>query len=272
MKRILLTTLLFLLGISTLAQKPATGPAFDVADFNKKFEVAQWLVEYDGVAWKTSDVLLQQDSKEMEKLGQEWFCFQDKHGVWNAVYGRLSAGGYEMVFRFVMDSSGKISRSLEKLDKDFLDKHARALSTGRKKLAASIPENSPRFNQYIRQNSDKTFSVWLLPAFQTDATAVYGGEGIYTIDASGEKITSDESYFQPNFRGFKTQPPREIWIAYRELKKPTLGAIFFVWYYKSYFTKIFIDNEGSTSTALKTDKGYIWVHVEKEDQDRSKPK
>ena len=33
-----------------------TEPAFDIADFNKKFEIAQWLVAYDTVAWKTSVV------------------------------------------------------------------------------------------------------------------------------------------------------------------------------------------------------------------------
>lgn len=273
MKNLLLTIVFLSLGISALAQKPSPkGPTFDLEDFNKKFEVAQWLVEYDSVAWKSTDVLLQQDKKEMEKLGQEWFCFKDKNGIWNAVYGKLTDTGYEMVFRFVMDSAGKISRSSEKVDHEFLNKHARALSIGRKKLAATIPPNSPRFNQYIRQNADQTFSVWLLPAFQTDGTAVYGGEAIYTIDAAGEKVIKDESYFQPNFRGFKSQPAREIWINYSELRKPTLGAIFFVWYYKPYFTKIFIDNEGSTSTVVKLNDGYTWVHVEKDEPEKAKPK
>lgn len=74
----------------------------------------------------------------------------------------------------------------------------------------------------------------------------------------------EETYFQPNFRGFKTSPPREIWLNYGEIEKPTLGTIFFVWYYKSYFTKINIDNAKSVSTVIKTDKdGYMWVHVEK---------
>jgi hypothetical protein len=130
---------------------------------------------------------------------------------------------------------------------------------------------APAFNQYIKLNADKTFTVWILPAFQTDGTAVYGAEFIYTIDATGNKITKDESYVQSTFRGFKTNPPREIWLNYRETEKPTLGAIFFVWYYKEYFTNIFIDNSKTTSTVVKNgDKGYIWVHVEKETE--TKPK
>jgi hypothetical protein len=48
------------------------------------------------------------------------------------------------------------------------------------------------------------------------------------------------------------------------MKKPSLGAVFFVWYYKPYFTKISIDNEESTSTLLKVNDGYTWIHVEKD--------
>lgn len=236
---------------------------FDMVDFNKKFEIAQWLVEYDNVAWKTSDVVMQQDKKDLERLGPEWFAFKDNNGVWHAVYGKLGEKGYETVFYFVMDQTGKITKSDSKLSQEVLDAHARALATGRTKLVASISEDSPRFNQYIRQNPDKTFSVWLLPAFQTNGVAVYGGEGIYSVDATGKKLLKDESYFQPKFRGFKSTPPREVWLDFKDIKKPSLGAIFFVWYYKPYFTQIFIDTEKFTSTTIKTDRGYIWTHIEK---------
>jgi hypothetical protein len=273
MKSLLLTIVVLFFCVSAFAQKPSPkGPKFDIDDFNKKVAVAEWLVEYDGVAWKTSDVVMEQDQKELAKLGAEWFCFKEANGTWNAVYGKLTSAGYEMIFRFVLDPAGKVSRSSEKVDQDFLDKHARVLSTAKAKLTASIPPNSPRFNQYVRQNSDKTFSVWLLPAFQTDGTAVYGGEAIYTIDAAGEKILKDESYFQANFRGFKSQPPREIWLNYRDLKKPSLGSVFFVWYYKPYFTKIFIDNEESSTTLMKMNDGYTWVHIEKDESKEPKSK
>lgn len=264
MKHSAFVFIVLLLATAAFAQKIADkGPEFDVNDFNKKFEVAQWLVEYDNVAWKTTDVVVQQDKKDLERLGAEWFAFKDKANIWHAVYGKLSDSGYEAVFHFQMDPSGKITKTDAKPDQEFLNGHARALATSRAKLMTSIPKDSPRFNQYIRQNSDKTFSVWMLPAFQTNGVAVYGGEGIYTVDPSGQKILKDESSFQPNFRGFKSTPPREIWLDFKEMKKPSLGAIFFVWYYKPYFTRIFIDNEKSTSTAIKTEEGYIWTHVEK---------
>lgn len=266
-KLMILFSLIFLFTFVTYGQeKESDGPKFDIADFNKKFEVAEWLVRYDLVAWKTTDVVVKQDPKELQKLGSEWFCFQDKDKNWHAVYGKLENDRYNLVFHFKMDENSKITRTNEKIDAEFLNLHARALATARQKLAERFKDRDvPRFNQYIRQNADKTFKVWLLPAFQTNGLAVYGGEFIYTLDKTGKKITKDESYFQGNFRAFKSRPPREIWLNYRELEKPTLGAIFFVWYYKSFFTKIFIDNSNSTSTVIKDDsRGYFWVHVEKE--------
>lgn len=248
-------------------------PNFDITDFDKKFEIARWLVEYDNVAWKTTDVLMTQDKKEIERLGREWFCYQDKNNLWHAVYGKYENGKYEAVFHFTMDGAEKITRSNEKTDGELFNLYAKSLVTANKQVTATVGTDAPRFNQYIKLNADKTFSVWILPAFQKDGTAVFGGEFIYTIDKTGEKIIKDESYLQNDFRGFKTNPPREIWLIYTEMEKPTLGAIFFAWYYKSYFTKIFIDNAKSTSTIVHDgNKNYIWVHVEKEQEAKSKEK
>ena len=263
---------LILIASSALAQKSTVAtPNFDVVDFNKKFETVKWLVEYDEIAWKTSDVAMGENKNEIAKLGDDWFCFQDSQKSWHAVYGKPTDGKFQTVFHYTFDAASKIVRSSEKPDQKFLDVHASALSTAKTKLKATIPANSPVFNQYIRKEPDGTFGVWMLPAFQTDGTAVYGGEAYYSIDATGTKILREESYFQPNFRRFKSSPPREIWLNYRELEKPTLGTIFFVWYYKSYFTSIIIDNSHSTSSVVNTGKdGYIWVHVEKDDNKPAK--
>jgi hypothetical protein len=258
---------LLFLPLFVFGQTPKTpGPAFDIPDFNKKFEVVQWLVAYDTVAWKTTDLLMAGDKAEMARLGTEWFCFQDAKDLWHAVYGKLENNKFDQVFHYVVDGNGKITKTTDKIDAEFLVAHARALNLAQKKLNETIPANSPTHNTYIRRNGDKTFTVWLLPAFQTNNVAVYGGEFIYTIDAAAEKVTKDESYFQGAFRGFNVKPPREIWLNYREKEKPTLGSIFFVWYYKGYFTNIYIDNSKSTSTVMKNGSEYMWVHVEKDKQ------
>lgn len=273
MKTITLLTLIGALALASFAQNSRNKPSFDVEDFNKKFETAQWLVEYDVVAWKTTDFLLENNKSDLERLGRDWFCFRDAKDLWHAVYGRYENGKYTAVVHLTFDSKQKISPSDEKIDQKFLDLHALALQTARKKLMSTVPEGSPAFNQYIRQNSDKTFTVWMMPAFQTNGVAVYGGEGIYTLDQTAGKILKDESYFQSGFRGFKAEPPREIWLNYRETEKPTLGAVFFVWYYKDYFTKIFIDNAKTTSTLMKLDgQGYTWVNVEKDEKNEKNEK
>ena len=277
MKHLLLAAIVLTQALFVFGQKPKAGkPDFDIPDFNEKLEVAEWLVRYDTVAWKTTDLLMTLDKAELTRLGQEWFCFQDKSGQWHAVYGKLENNKFDLVAHFVVQSNdGKITRTTDKIDNDFLVSHARALITARKKQKESIPADSPLHNQYIKRNADKSFTVWILPAFQPNNIAVYGGEFIYTIDPAGEKVTKDESYFQGAFRGFKADPPREIWLNYREQEKPTLGAIFFVWYYKKYFTSIFIDNSKSTSTVIKNGanaNGYMWVHVEKDKKPADPPK
>ena len=239
-----------------------TETAFDIDSFNKKFEIAQWLVAYDTVAWKTTDLVMAGDKAELARLGREWFCFQDSKGVWHAVYGKLENNKFDQVFHYVIDGSGKIARTTDKIDEAFLIANAKALQLAQKKLIEVIPAGSPTHNTYIKRNDDKTFNVWIFPAFQTNGVAVYGGEFIYTIDATAEKITKDESYFQGAFRGFNAKPPREIWLNYTEKEKPTLGSIFFVWYYKDYFTRISIKNAKSTSSVIKNGDEYMWVHVE----------
>jgi len=265
MNKLLAIIFTVFLTTSLIAQKPdVDGPKFlDTEAFSKKAETAAWLVEYDRIAWVSTDELLKQDKKDIERLGSEWFCFQDKDKRWHAVYGKLTDGKYEMIFHFTVNAD-KIVRSDEKVDAEFLDKHATALATARAKLLTSIPPQSPKFNQYIRRNVDKTFSVWLLPAFQTNGFAVFGGEGVYTIDTTGTKIIKDESYFQKDFRGFKASPPRAVAEDYREIDQPTIGGVFFVWYYKPYFTSIHLDTKNITSTVIKTEAGFMWVNVERD--------
>jgi hypothetical protein len=267
----LIVTLAFLSVGSTVGQTKS-GPTFDTQDFAQKAELAKWLVIYDEVAWHTSDVAMAEDKAEVAKLGQEWFCFQDARKTWHAVYGKLTDHGYDAVFHYTLDATGKINRTSEKIDQGFLNAHTRALAVSRSKLKAIISNGSPLFNQYIRKEDDSSLSVWLLPAFQTDGTAVYGGEAFYKLDPTGTKVLKEETYFLPNYHGFKTSPAREIWLDYPEVEKPTLGSVFFVWYYKSYFTNIFINNTKSTSTVIKADNDYMWLNIEKDDKKKTTEK
>lgn len=235
---------------------------FDIADFNEKMKVARWLYEYDMVAWQTSDSVMAQPKEDLKRLGQEWFCIQ-KNDHWHAIYGKYENNEFDLVFHFKLDEDGTVNLVKEELDTNLLHRYSRALQTANNELLALRDSVSLRFNQYIRENEDKTFSVWILPAFQPNSVAVYGGEFIYTIDETGRTILNDESFYSGAFRGFEVGEPREIWLNYSETEKPTLGAVFFVWYYKSYFTKIYVDNANSFSTVVNSDGNWSWIHAEK---------
>jgi hypothetical protein len=263
---------LLFIGLTTLAYgQKSKGPNFDIADFNKKMEVAEWLYEYDMIAWHTSDSVMAQDKKDLERLGSDWFCFQ-KNDTWHAVYGKYENNQFDLVFHFKVDDKGLISKTSETVDTTLLHRYSRALQTANNQIGTLKDSFDLRFNQYIKENDDQKLSVWILPAFQPNSVAVYGGEFIYTIDQTGKKVLKDDSYFQGKFRGFKVDSPKEIWLNYRETEKPTLGAVFFAWYYKSYFTKIVIENSKSISTPFKSDNSWTWVHAEKEPEKKKKRK
>lgn len=262
----ILTILFF--GLTTLVYGQLN---FDITDFNRKMEVAEWLCKYDMVAWCTSDSVMTQDKNEIERLGKEWFCFE-QNDTWHAVYGKYENNLYDLVFHFKVDNKGQVIRTTETVDTTLLHRYSRALQTADNQLKALKDTVNLRFNQYIKENDDKTLSVWILPAFQPNSVAVYGGEFIYTIDQTGTQVLKDDSYFQGEFRGFKVDKPREIWINYCDTEKPTLGAVFFAWYYKSYFTKIVVDNSKSISTPFKYDNSWTWIHAEKEPEKKEKNK
>lgn len=247
------------------------GLTFDIADFNKKQAIAEWLCDYDAVAWITTDSVMKQDSLDIKRLGNEWFCYQTADKSWHAIYGRYDKNKYDLVFHYLVDSTNKVSRTYEPVDTLMLNSYSRALITANNQIESLRDSVKISFNQYIKQNEDKTFTVWILPAFQVSGYAVYGGEFIYLIDQSGNKLLKDDSYYQGQFRAFKVDKPREIWLNYRELEKPTLGSVFFVWYYKRYFTSIKIDNRNYVTSTIKDEDGnYTWFSYEKNSKEQSK--
>src|SRR3954467_12462285 len=133
---------------NSFGQKSKAGPSFDTADFSKKAELVDWLVRYDVVAWKKTDIVMTEAKSEVARLGAEWFCFQDRDNIWHAIYGKYWDGRYDLVFHYTMDSTGKISKLNTNPDQAFLNSHAQALITARSKLMTIIPSGSPRFNPY----------------------------------------------------------------------------------------------------------------------------
>jgi hypothetical protein len=241
-------------------------PDFDVAELNAKDDLALWLCRYDAVAWVTSDSVSASPKEQMQQLGKQWFCFKEKK-QWHAVYGKYKDGSFNMVFHYVSDSAGKIKRIYSPIDSSMSGAFSRALINSDQMMRKYLDTNYKlQFNQYIRLDSDKSISVWLFPAFQGDGSAVYGAEFYYKYDDHGNKLLEKNEYFQGKFRGFKTGNKREIYLNYTDLNQPTLGAVFFVRYYRQYFTNIVIETKKATTELFYSpDNGYSWITALKEE-------
>lgn len=251
---------LLLLALSYLA----SAQKFDVADFTAKEEVARWLCAYDEVAWHTSDSVLALADDERQQLGGEWFCIKDEgKDTWQAYYGKYAERRFTRVIHYSY-TNGKINRQYNKVDTAALSLYASALQLAARQRMVGLRDSFQlQFNQYIQRNADKTFSVWIFPAFQPNSVAVYGGEFIYTINAEGTSILKDESYLSGKFLGFKVEREAyDVHLNYEQVNKPTLGAVFFALYYAPYFKNITIQTAKNTSILFNDGGNRFWSHIE----------
>jgi hypothetical protein len=261
MKQIFILALV-LISNTAISQKTPTKANGPYDSFMKKFylkmDTVEWLCEYDRIAWITSDSVSATSKEEQEKLGAEWFCFK-KNNTWNALYGKFENNNFSSVYHYTVNAEGKILRERKAEDSMKLNSYARAIVNA-SILYKEFPDTiRVRFNQYIKQNLDKTLSVWLLPAFTTNGIAVYGGEFYYLFDSTGVNLLSKSEY-SIGYRGFNPDRKKEILLDYSSFEEPPLSAIFFVWYYKDYFDKILINSKNFTSSVIRDGNRYTWIH------------
>lgn len=260
----LFTFIVLLSSLQTFAQEDTGRKKVDafIKQFNLKMDTVYWLCEYDDIAWWTSDSVFATPKEEQAKLGAEWFCLK-KDAVWHALYGKYRNNRFEMVYHYEVDTNQVVRRVYTQIDTLTVNSHSRALMNGGK-LHKDYPDSiKVRFNQYIRRNPDNSLSVWFLPAFTTKGIAVWGGEFYYLFDATGNHLISKVEYSQ-EYMGVKPDPKKEIWLDYGNVDEPTLGSVFFIWYYRRYFDRIVVDAKKFRSTLFHdNEKGYYWVHAVK---------
>mgnify|MGYP006953969889 CR=1 FL=1 len=233
-----------------------------IGRFNQKLDTVYWLCDYDNIAWWTSDSVFATPKEEQAKLGSEWFCFKQKN-IWHAAYGKYENGNYEIIYHYTVDTNRVIKRIYDPIDTSLSNSFSRALINGSNYLNQYPDSIKVRFNQYIRRESNNNLTVWFLPAFTAKGIAVYGGEFIYTFDPTGNILLSKSEYSQ-GYKGFKPDPKKEIWLNYTSVDEPTIGSVFFVWYYRTYFDRIIIDSKKYKSSVFHNDNEYSWVHAKKE--------
>ncbi|HTN46066.1 MAG TPA: hypothetical protein VL098_06920 [Flavipsychrobacter sp.] len=263
MKTLIVTILLFVTvkGVAQHNSSKTSQGAF-IKNFDLKMDTVRWLCEYDNIAWWTSDSVSASANEEKQRLGNDWFCFY-RNNLWHAVYGKYDNNSFDMVFHYTVDSANRITRTRETVDSPTLNSYARALVNANNFLRVFPDTQKVKCNQYIKRNDDQTFSVWLLPAFTTNGIAVYGGEFYYLFDESGTKLLSKNEY-SIGYRGFKTDPKKEISLNYTAFDEPPLGAVFFTWYYRRHFDKMVIITKKFVSGPYRAKDGYTWIHASRE--------
>lgn len=272
MKKIFITVLAALFLTTSIAAQQQNQSAY-VKDFDKKIKIAEKLLEYDRIAWITSDAVREKPKEVLEKLGADWFCFKDEKGMWNAMYGKYDGQTYTPVLHFVVDNNEKITEIKDSKTTPKVNLHANALNNARTIFNKHVARNAPGFNQYIWQNQDKTFTVWILPAFQPDGSAVYGGEAEFLVGADGKTVKRQAIQFQKEFRVYDTRDGGRVSLAYPEMETSPLEAIFFTLYYRNYFESISIKNKKYTSGLLKVEgNNFTWFHIEKENEEPNEKK
>lgn len=257
--------LIALLLVQSAWAQPKNSPRFDRQAFAEKIAVAEWMSEYDSIAWRMSELVTMATYDQLERIDRrEWFCFKGKDSLWNAVYGKYNDSTYDLVLHYKLMENDTIDAVCDAPDTAMLHSVSRAINIAYREAAPILGKTSTRFNKFVRYHTDKTVSVWLLPALQSLGIALYGGEFYYHFDPSGTQILEKEEYYQGSFKGFKTGKPRDVRLNYEDAAAPTQGAVYFAVQYRKFFTNIHIDTRESTSVqSFSPGKGYYWLHADK---------
>lgn len=166
----------------------AQGLPFPVDTFSSRELTAERLLAYDACGWKSSDELVKRPQAELAALGPLWLCFQDA-GAWHAVYGLWtdSAQRFDVRVHYRIDSGG-VQMVTTPMDTASVSRRVRALSTTLAQAPAAFTKGRARFNFYVLPERDSSLAVWLLPAWQSDGTALFGAELTYKFSPDGGEL------------------------------------------------------------------------------------
>lgn len=249
---------------AALARSKAEPPAFPYATFSANEEVANWLIEYDWVAWKASDLVMAEPEEQLARLGPHWFCFRDARG-WHALFGRYEAKSnvYQQELHYLRRGDEMV-RTADLVDPALASRYGRALQTARAELPPEITKLPVAFNHYVRPIEGDKLEVWVLPAMQRDQTLVFGGDVRYVLDSSGAKILERVLNFK-EFRAAKPDASLELNIDRQENDVPSVGDIFFIQQFGRQFKSVSVWTHCFLTRLIDSEgKELAWIHVQKQ--------
>jgi len=202
-------------------------------------EVASKMLAYDHVAWVSSDSIKTLSREELSSYGGKWFCYLDSTGIYHALYGAYDST-FTLTAHYLVDSTTfAVNRTYEPFDTIRAIQYSKAydLALSRKQEFLGS-DDQLRYNHFIFR-SDSSINVHFIPAFQPNGYMIYGAEQHYTLNLEATLIIDTLEYYH-EYRAYQAAPNEEITIAYENLDYTSIGAVFFLMYYESYFKSITI--------------------------------
>lgn len=232
---------LLLLGMACLClsgvELPASAAPTEAqvqAELDQNLQTARWMLDYDRVAWATTDLLLKESKVTLKSISPVWFCMK-KDNVWYAVYGSYNSNAYDIALCYREASKD----NFEKVSPprfDDRDRFARAISLTQPEIQEITRRTTVRFNYYIRDEQHR-IALYYVPAFQPDGKLAYGIQHTYFLDSTGGKVVSHEQHGHVLI-GAIPRKNRIVAMEMTECDIPTPQALFVMMCYRDHFADI----------------------------------
>ena len=192
------------------------------------------MMDYDRVAWGTTDLLGKEAKESLKRVSPVWFCLR-KDNVWYAIYGTNGSLGYDIAFCYREASRDKFEKVPPPAFPD-KDRFAKAIDTALPEILDIARRTTVRFNYYIRSEQGG-IAVYFLPAFQTDGQLAFGVQHTYLFDATGAKLVSHERHGSTLY-GIHPGKGRTVTLEMTECAVPTPQAFFTMMSYRDDFADV----------------------------------
>jgi hypothetical protein len=224
---------------------------------------SEWISAYEEASWLANEKNEQLRVLPLTRFGREGFCYLDTFNTWHVVFGKSNHDHFQVILHYCIDSGNAVDFNCTDADTLLFQRFSSALQKCFDRAVESIDSTEVFFDQFIRQNSDSTIGIFLLPAFQPSGQAIYGREWYFLFSKDGLNLLKQSTYHSA-IRSIWIGQPRDIWINYRDRDKLTLGSVHFAWSFKDYFKRIHIDMKRSTITLSKEgSEKYSWKKKQK---------
>jgi hypothetical protein len=161
------------------------------AEIAQNLETARWMMDYDRVAWATTDLLLKESKDTLKRVGPTWFCLK-QDDAWYTVYGDFDADAYQVAVCYREVAKDKFEKVAPPVFAD-AQRFARAIRLTLPDITETTRRTTVRFNYYVRAEGDR-IALYYLPAFQTDGKLAYGIQHTFHVDATGRDILMHEHH------------------------------------------------------------------------------